>query len=378
MKLNYMKFLGLLLSFVLFFSLNLSAQDKKEENPFKMSPVKLLRTTSVKNQGGTSTCWSFGTTSMMESELIRLGKGRFDLSEMFTVKNTYMNKAIDYIRWHGNNTFAAGGAQHDVTNMWKKYGMVPDEAYSGLKKGATAHNHRELHKILKGFIELVLENNGKFPMWKHAFSKSADYYLGRSPRKFKYDEKEYTPKSFAEMLEINPDDYVELSSYTHFPFYEKFALEVPDNWAHNTMYNVPIDELMEIMEYSIMNGYSISWAADISGLNFAKGVAMVPADGQKEIKPGIEEKEITQKIRQKNYDGWTLTDDHCMHIIGIEKDQNGQKYFKEKNSWGVKGVYEGYSYMSYQYMRLRTMSIMVHKDAIPAKIAEKIGLLHVH
>ncbi|MFC2097231.1 C1 family peptidase [Bacteroidota bacterium] len=377
MKSNCMRFFGLLLSFVLLFSLNVSAQDK-DENPFKMTPVKILKTTSVKNQGGTSTCWSFGTTSMIESELIRLGKGEFDLSEMYTVRNTYNNKATDYIRWHGNTTFAPGGAQHDVTNMWKKYGMVPDEAYSGLKKGVSLHNHGAMHKILDGFIQLVLESNGKFPHWQHSFSQLTDSYLSKNPRKFNYEGEEYTPKTFAEMLEINPDDYIEFSSYTHHPFYEKFALEVPDNWAHNTVYNVPIDELMEIMEYSIMKGYSISWAADISSLNFAKGVAMVPADDKQEIKPGIEEKEITQKIRQQNFDAWTLTDDHCMHIMGIAKDQNGKKYFKEKNSWGVRGVYEGYSYMSYEWMRLRTMSIMVHKDAIPEEIARKIGMIHGH
>jgi len=374
MKLNTLKLTSILLSIFFIFSISLSAQEKKE-NPFKMEAIKVLKTTSVKNQAKTSTCWSFGTISMIESELLRQGKGEYDLSEMFIVRNTYINKAVDYMRLHGNNTFSAGGAQHDVINVWKKYGIVPDEVYSGLKGGATAHNHGVLNKTLTGFINLVLESGIKFPNWKHAFSQLTNAYLGRYPRKFKYKDKEYTAKSFAEDLGINPNDYVEFSSYTHHPFYEKFALEVPDNWAHNTMYNVPLDELMEIMENSIMKGYTISWAADISGLNMAKGVAVVPLDGKAKYGPGPE-KEITQKIRQKNFDEWTLTDDHCMHICGLAKDQNGKKYFMEKNSWGVTGEYKGYSYMSDSFMRLRTMSIMVHKNAIPYEIARKIGLTH--
>lgn len=376
MKSIIMKFTVTLLSIFFAFSISIFAQEKeKKENPFKMEPVKILKTTSVKSQARTSTCWCFGTISMIESELLKNGKGEYDLSEMFIVRNTYFHKAIDYLRLFGKNNFAAGGAQHDVMNMWKKYGIVPDEVYSGLKDDATAHNHAELNKTLTGFVNLVLESRLKFPHWQHAFQQVTDSYLGRYPRKFKYDGKEYTPKSFAEELEINPDDYIEFSSYTHHPFYEKFALEVPDNWAHNTMYNVPLDELIEIMEYSIMNDHTISWAADMSGLNMAKGVGVVPVDEKAEFGPGPE-KEITQKIRQKNYDNWTLTDDHCMHICGIAKDQNGKKYFMEKNSWGITGEYEGYSYMSESLLRLRTMSIMVHKDAVPREIARKIGLFN--
>lgn len=376
MKPNILKFTSVLLSIFFVFSISLSAQDnEKTENPFKMEPVKILKTTSVKSQARTSTCWCFGTISMLESELLRMGKGEFDLSEMFIVRNTYLHKAIDYLRLHGNNNFAEGGAQHDVLNMWEKYGVVPDEVYTGLKDGATAHNHGEMFKSLNGFVNLVKDSRMKFPHWKHSFTQTTDAYLGKYPRKFKYNGNEYTPKSFAEELDINPDDYIEISSYTHHPFYEKFALEVPDNWAHNTMYNVPLDEFMEIMEYSIMNGYTISWAADMSGLNMAKGVGVVPVDEKAKFGPGAE-KEITQKMRQTNYDNWSLTDDHCMHICGIAKDQTGKKYYMEKNSWGITGEYEGYSYMSESFMRLRTMSIMVHKDAVPRDIGRKIGLYH--
>jgi len=364
----------LVLCFFFFISGNTYSQEKKE-NPFKMETVKMLETSPVKNQASTSTCWSFGTISMLESELLRMGKGLYDLSEMFIVRHTYIQKAIDYLRFSGKNHFAAGGAQHDVINVWKKYGIVPDKVYSGLKDGATAHNHGELNKTLTGFVNLVLESRLKFPHWKHAFQQTVDAYLGRYPRKFEYVGREYTPKSFAEELGINPDDYIEFSSYTHHPFYEKFALEVVDNWAHNTMYNVPLDELMEIMENAIMEGYTISWAADISDLKMNEGVAIVPADKSQKYGPGPE-LEITQKIRQNHFDNWTLTDDHCMHLCGIAKDQTGKKYFMEKNSWGIRGEYKGFSYMSEEFMKLRTMSIMVHKDAVPREIARKIRIIH--
>jgi len=370
------------LFFVMAFLMNpvwLAGQEKepaKSKPDFQMTILKQIPATSVKSQASTSTCWCFSTTSMLESELIRLGKGEVGLSEMFTVNNVYADKASQYVKFHGTCNFAEGGAQHDVMNSIKKYGIVPREIYPGLNYGETTHKHGELVTVLTGIVQTIVKNpNGKIsPVWMKGVTGVLDAYLGEKPISFSYNGKLVTPKEFATELGINPDDYIEFSSYTHHPFYEKFVLEVPDNWAQQAMYNVPIDELMEIIDYSLNNGISISWGADISNLGYNDGFGRIMTDGADFKNPEATEKLIAQSDRQYMFDSWQLTDDHGMQLTGIAQDQFGNRFYVEKNSWGEGGKFKGYSYLSVPFMRMRTMSIMLHKDGVPPQIAKKIGL----
>jgi bleomycin hydrolase len=357
---------------ILLFSSSMTME--AQESNYEFSLIKQAKTTPVTSQASTSTCWCFATTSMLESEIMRLGGDETDLSEMYTVRMAYQDKADKYVRLHGATSFPAGGAQHDVTSVLAKYGAVPEGAYVGNEYGEAAHKHGEMHSILNGMVENIIKNkNGKLsPVWDDAMNSVLDVYMGEVPESFNYNGKDYSPISFAESLPINPEDYVEFSSYTHHPFYKEFELEVPDNWMHKSMQNLPIDELMEVMEYALSKGVSICWAADISGLNFRPGVATVPVKGADTKDPAHEEKLIEQKDRQGVFDSYNLTDDHAMHLVGIAKDQNGKLYFIEKNSWGDGNPYKGFSYMSESFMRLRTMSIMVHKDGIPKNILKKL------
>jgi len=352
-------------------------QDQKKEVPaYEFTVVQQAKTLPVQSQGSTGTCWSFGTTSMFESEIIRLSGKEVDLSEMFTVRNMYADKAVNYVRFHGTSNFDEGGEQHDVLECLKKYGAMPQELYKGLNYGEEAHAHGELVTVLRGVVENVIKNrNGKLsPVWLKGINGVLDAYLGEIPANFEWEGKSYTPKSFAASLGINPDDYVMFSSFTHHPFYKPFVIEIPDNWAQKSCINLPIDELMEIVDFALNKAISISWGADISGLNFNDGVGTIPADGADIKDPQHPEKQVSQEDRQYMFDSYQLTDDHCMHLAGIAKDQFGKKYYIEKNSWGSANKHKGFSYMSEPFMRLRTMSILVHKDGIPDHIARKAGV----
>ena len=389
--------------FAVFFSFSHVFSQDEQSKGYEFTTVKRLDATSVKDQHRSGTCWSFSALSMMESEMLRMGKEPTNLSEMWIVRHAYSDKAKKYVRFHGNLNFAGGGAFHDVTNMIRENGIVPEEVYPGLGYGTDKHIHGELDAVLKGYVDQVLKNRNRelTPVWHDGFDKLLDTYLGEEPGTFTYKGKEYTPKTFAsEYTGINPDDYVELSYYTHHPFYSRFILEVPDNWAYDRVYNVPMDELMEVMYNSIEQGYTIAWAADVSdkGFSWNKGVAVVPARDFEDMSdtekakwedlteeerekmlydfdgPG-EEKQITQKMRQEAFNNWNTTDDHGMHITGIARDQEGNRYFIVKNSWSDEDhIYDGYFYASDAYVRYKTMDIMVHKDAIPQDIAEKLGL----
>jgi len=362
-----------------------------------------LPATSVKDQYRTGTCWSFSALSFFESEMIRLGKPEVDLSEMFIVRTTYSEKAKRYVRMHGENTFSAGGAFHDAKNMILQYGIVPESVYDGLKYGETKHVHGELDNILKQQVDAVVENKNKklSTVWNQPVEATLDTYLGEIPKEFEYQGKKYTPQSFAtDFVGLNMDDYVEISSYTHHPFYSKFIIEVPDNWSWDEVYNVPVDEMEQIIDNSLKNGYTVAWAADVSEKGFVtsnKGVAVLPAaiseemsdaeiakwealperEKDKELykleKP-VAEIAVTQEMRQSAFDNYETTDDHGMHIVGTAKNQDGKVFYKVKNSWGDYNEYDGYFYVSKPYVRLKTMSLMVNKNAIPKEIRTKLKL----
>lgn len=363
----------------------------------------ILPATSVKDQYRTGTCWSFSTISLIESEMLRLGKPEVDLSEMFVVRYTYSEKAKRYIRLHGELSFSPGGAFHDVTNVISRYGIVPESVYSGLKNGETKHAHNELDNILGKEVKSVVDNSeiDFKKVCKETVDSTLDNFLGKIPQNFEYEGKTYTPQSFAtDYVGLNMDDYIEITSYTHHPFYSKFILEVPDNWSWDELYNVPLNEMEEIIDYSLENGFTIAWAADVSEKGFAtsnKGFAVLPvAPAEKMSKAEIEkwdamtdkererelykldkpvvELEVTQQMRQDAFDNYETTDDHGMHIIGTAKTKDGKVFYKVKNSWGDYNKFDGYFYASKPYVDYKTMSLMVHKDGVPQHIREKLKL----
>lgn len=359
--------------------------------------------TAVPNQYRSGTCWSFSGISFLESELLRIGKDSVNLSEMFVVHHCYYDKALRYVRMHGHLNFGGGGAFHDVTYVMKNYGLVTEEAYPGLEYGTENHVHGELDEILSKKAEAVVENKNRSltPVWMKSVKSDLETYLGRLPEQFSFKGKSYSPESFVkDYMGLNPDDYIEISSFTHHPFYETFILEVPDNWLWAEVYNVKLDEMIEIIDYSLENGYTVAWAADVShkGFSYSKhGLAVIPEADIKSMndlelakwtelsdrekaeqlykfdKPG-KEKTVTQEMRQKEFDNYNTTDDHGMHIIGKAKDKNGTPYYIVKNSWGKSGPYGGYFYVSMPFVRLQTTDIMVNKNALPKDIRKKLGL----
>ena len=390
---------------VLGLSIGVSAQDSKKEDDktgYQFTEKTVVPTTPVENQYRSGTCWSFSTLSFLESELLRIGKPQIDLSEMWVVRKAYENKAKRYVRMHGKMNFAGGGAINDNTHVLEHYGLVPESAYEGLDYGTENHIHGELDKVLQQYVDGVIKNKNRklSTAWFEGYNGILDAYLGEVPENFEYEGETYTPKSFSEeVLELDADDYMMFSSYTHHPFYEQFIIEVPDNWSWGQVWNVKMDEMIDIFDYALENGYSIAWASDVSekGFSWKNGLAVIP-DLDLENAKGTEmdkwselsederkkamlsfdepvpEKKITQEMRQKAFDNYQTTDDHGMHIVGIAEDQNGNKYYKVKNSWGGEEdhIYDGYFYASEAFVKYKTMSFMVHKDAVPRKISKKL------
>lgn len=361
----------------------LSAQDEEEKKEVHQFTILYnVETTPVKHQGKTGTCWSFATQSYLETELLRMGKGEYDLSEMYIVRNLYPVKAEKYIRYHGLTNFEQGGQAHDVMIAWEKFGAVPEEVYPGKTSSDEKHNHSEMLAVLKGSMDAVINTKGKITgNWREVCESVLDIYLGENPESFEYNGKEYTPKNFADELGINPDDYVEITSYLRYPFYEKAVLEVPDNWTNSEYYNVPMDDMMMIIENAIENGYSVAWDGDTSEETFyrKKGYAVIPIEEDSEDEESKEqlpekEKVISQEMREETFENFQTTDDHLMHLTGIAENQEGTKFYYTKNSWGTKYTYDGYWYMSESFVKLKTMAIMVHKDAIPEDIKTSLGI----
>ena len=362
-------FFLVIIIFIIFTSSN--AQKKDVQIPsntiteFKFKPVVELKATSVKNQARTGTCWCFATTSFIESELLRQGKGEYDLSEMFIVRENYIDRLKDNYLRMGNGNIDEGGLSHDWMRVFTEFGIVPDEVYNGLNYGSPTHNHRELQSFIHAIAEVPVERKNESPQYHKIVNAVLDTYLGDVPETFKYKGTEYTPLSFAKSLGINPDDYIEITSFTHFPFYTMGLLEVPDNWTMERFYNVPINELIEIMDYSLDNGFTVNWDGDVSenGFTHSKGIAIVP------------ETNVTQESRQNGYENFTTTDDHLMHLTGISKDQYGNKYYITKNSWGTENnPFGGYLNMSENYVRAKTLFIMVNKNGVPSTIRTKLGI----
>ncbi len=375
---------------LVFYSFSFAKEKKKGSDVYNFKDTKIIKHTSVKDQGMTGTCWSFATISFLESEILRLGKyDDIDLSEMYIVRNVYPKKAKIYVRRHALANFEQGGQGHDVLKVLKNKGIAPQVVYPGDIKGQYTYNHGELINVLKGVLSGYQKGSRRSKLssnWPLVLNSILDIYFGKLPEKFDYKGKEFTPKEFLQSTGINPDDYVEIISFSNHPFYKKVRLDVPDNWDYDSnYYNVPLDDLEKIALNAIKKGYTIGWDADMSDAFFnKKGVGVVPFKSQDKmdrkermapLKKVIKEAEINQELRQKDYNNYVTTDDHLMHIIGIAKEKKSNKiFFKVKNSWGNKGKYKGYQYVSIPYFRLRTVNIIVHKDSIPKDIREKLSL----
>ncbi|MCH8545949.1 MAG: C1 family peptidase [Cryomorphaceae bacterium] len=394
MKITF-PFLALFLSF----SLTVLAQDDLVKKVYQQNEVVYeqgyrfteqiaLDVLPIKNQASSGTCWSYATTSFVESEMLRLGKKPVDLSEMFTVRQVYKDKAERYVRLHGHLNFAQGGATPDVLYVLKKYGAVPYFQYKGLEYGEEKNKHNELENVLKNMLDAVIKNpNGRLSTaWKGAVESTLNAYLGDYPESFKYEGKTYTPRSFADqVVGIKPDDYIQITSFVSDEMYANVFIEVPDNWAWATAFNLPLEEMMNNLDNALDNGYTVSWATDVSekGFSVRNGLAIVPAkpfdemsDEEKKavFQHPTEELTITEEMRQRAYDNFETTDDHGMHIVGRSIDQNGTKYYLVKNSWGeIENPYKnGYIYCSESFVRYKTISLMMHKDALTKKTKRRI------
>ena len=368
---------------------------------YQFTEVVTVPATPVKNQAATGTCWCFATTSFMESELLRMGKGTYDLSEMFIVRQKYMNQLQDNYLRRGNGNIGQGSLSHTFMNAYRQVGIVPEEVYTGINYDSERHNHSEMVRYMHAIADVAVKTKQRSPEYDKLIANLFDTYLGKLPEKFTYKGKEYTPKSFAESLGLNMDDYIELTSFTHHPYYVKFDVEVPDNWEHSLMYNLPLDEMMETVDYALTNGYTVCWDGDVSekGFSFTNGVAINPevkkvedlsnTDRARFEKLGEKERleevfkferpypeiNVTPEVRQAGFESFVTTDDHLMHLTGIAKDQNGTKYYITKNSWGTdRNKFGGYLNMSESFVRAKTIYVMVHKDAIPKAIKGKLHL----
>ncbi len=376
------------------------------ENPdstgFTFTDVKVIPHSPVRDQNKSGTCWCFAGTSFFENEILRKTGKEVDLSQMFTVRHCYNDKAQKYQRMGGTINFAQGGSIMDVPYVWKRYGAVPLEVYQGLEYGEAKHDHYEMADVLTSYMQAIAKPGRKklSPAWKAGLDGILDSYLGELPEKFTYQGKEYTPRTFADAMGLDMNDYVPVTSWTHHPFYEAFPVEVADNWLWAPYYNVPMEEMKAIVDNSLEKGYTIVWAADVSepGFQWTKGYALLPkakdaggmdgtelsrwvklSDKDREaerytITGPCKEQKVTQESRQQGFDNLETTDDHGMVIVGKATDQEGNRYYKVQNSWDTNQLYDGYFYVSEPYFLAKTIDILVHRDALPKDLRKKLGL----
>ena len=393
-----------LMALVALVAIGTNAQDKKKENPNKpvFTVVKENKITSIKNQSRSGTCWDYSTLSYFEAEILKKSGKTYDLCESFVANKSYMDRAIQVVRLHGDCQFAQGGSAYDVYYALKNYGICPEDAmpFPGSLYGDSLNNFNEFFSLMSPYVDAVAKNKAKkiSNQWKLGLQGILDAYLGECPEEFTYEGKKYTPMSFAASLGLNMDDYVSITSFTHRPFYTEFPVEVQDNWRNGPSWNVPMDEMMRIIDNAVMQGYTVAWGGDVSeqgftrqGLAYAtdeKAQSLTGSDMARWLKLsatakkgmldslGCKVPEIvpTQELRQERYDNWELTDDHGMLIYGIAKDQYGKEYYMVKNSWGEAGEFKGIWYMTKAFIAANTMDYMVNKNAIPKDIRKKLGI----
>ena len=378
-------------------------QPKVDPNKPVFTIVKENPITSVKDQNRSGTCWAYSTLSYFESEILKNTGKTYDLCESFVANKDYMDRAVQVVRYHGDMQFAQGGSAYDVYYVLKNYGICPEDAmpFPGSLYGDSLNNFNEFFSLLEPYVEGIATNKASkiSGQWKVGFQGILDAYLGKCPENFTYEGKNYTPKSFASSLGLNMDDYVTITSYTHHPFYSQFVVEVQDNWRNPASYNLPMDEMMQIIDNAVMNGYTVAWGGDVSEPGFTRdGLAyMIDAKKMQSLQGSdmarwlglsaakrrnlidslgcnVPEVQPTQEMRQERFDNWELTDDHGMLIYGIAKDQNSKEYYMVKNSWGEAGKYKGTWYMTKTFIAANTMDYMVNKNAIPANIRKKMGI----
>ena len=393
MKLNYFT-----LAALFFIPLSGTAQS---ENGYQFTTVVQQKATPVKDQAVSGTCWCFATTSFIESELLRQGKGEYDLSEMFIVRQKYLNQMADNLLRHGKGNVTQGSITASWITAFNQVGIVPEEAYTGINYDSPVHNHSELAGYVEAISAEAVKQKKNSKQYQELANSLFDIYFGKVPETFTYKGKEYTPKSFAESLGIDTDDYIPLTSFTHKPYYKPFEVEIPDNWEHSQMYNLPLDELINVMDGALKSGYTLCWDGDVSEKGFAylNGVAINPDVKSDDLYKDSDrahwgqlndterlaevfrfehpypEVKVTPEIRQQGYESGKTTDDHLMHITGIATDQNGTKYYITKNSWAAdSNDFGGYLNMSESYVRAKTIYILVHKDALPEELKAKLGL----
>ena len=356
----------------------------KKETPNKDSliftTVIANPVTSIKNQNSSGTCWAYSSLAFLESEILKKHPEMkdIDLCESFLVSKTYMDRADKHVRTHGDASFSQGGSFEDAIYCMEHYGLIPEGImpYPITAYGDSLYSFGSFFPPMEAYLKAIATTDAKKinPAWKKDVKHMIANYMGECPTEFEYKGVKYTPQSFVkDYLTLDPNDYVSLTSYTHHPFYTTFALEIQDNWRWASSYNLPLDELVRVMDESVKNGWTFAWGADVSEEGFSRRT------GEKEVAKisgadGAGEKVITQEMRQLAYDNWETTDDHGMQIYGIAKDQNGKEYFMMKNSWGEYGPYKGFWYVSKPYAAYKTMNIVINKNAIPADIRAKLGI----